>query len=194
MKQICKVIDCRKDVHARLMCVCHYKKWHWRVGRKNRKFVECSEDNCNKMMHAKNLCYGHYRQLSHVKNTRRRYVEGNKDLINEQQRERRKRNPELYLKIEIKYLRKISKTLGISLYKYKYILTLWARAVKKRDGKCMRCESTRNLHAHHVVLKSMCPDMALDIENGLTLCEKCHKKEHCAYPEKDVRRNSDKRN
>ena len=57
-------------------------------------------------------------------------------------------------------------------------LFLWSRAVKDRDGRCMKCGSIENLHAHHIKPKSIYPDLILDIDNGLTLCYGCHKSEH----------------
>ena len=57
-------------------------------------------------------------------------------------------------------------------------LKLWADAVKTRDGKCCRCATTDDLHAHHIKPKSTHPELALDIANGETLCYRCHKAEH----------------
>lgn len=56
----------------------------------------------------------------------------------------------------------------------------WAAAVKLRDGKCLRCEETNSeiLQAHHVLPFAENPDFRYDIDNGETLCQKCHSKEH----------------
>lgn len=69
----------------------------------------------------------------------------------------------------------------------------WMEAVKKRDGKCVRCGSCENLEAHHKkplaeLIKTLgitCRDDAREhaaelwnIEDGETLCEECHYKEH----------------
>lgn len=66
----------------------------------------------------------------------------------------------------------------------------WQRAVKKRDKKCQHCESKKELEAHHIIpLKAlierykiknrdearMCSEF-WDLNNGLTLCRKCHYK------------------
>jgi len=57
-------------------------------------------------------------------------------------------------------------------------LAEWSLAVRTRDGKCMSCGDLNNLHAHHILPKSTHPELALDVENGKTLCYACHKKEH----------------
>ena len=57
-------------------------------------------------------------------------------------------------------------------------LAEWARSVKCRDGKCMHCGSLEDLHAHHIRPKSAYPELILDVENGIALCYRCHKKEH----------------
>lgn len=56
---------------------------------------------------------------------------------------------------------------------------LWTETVKKRDGgKCRVCGSTSKLHAHHIKLRSKHPELALDLDNGITLCFSCHMDEH----------------
>jgi len=54
----------------------------------------------------------------------------------------------------------------------------WSKAVKDRDGKCMECGSLEDLHAHHVLPKSTNPELKLSVENGRTLCYRCHKRWH----------------
>jgi 5-methylcytosine-specific restriction endonuclease McrA len=55
----------------------------------------------------------------------------------------------------------------------------WRQRVKERDGfKCQRCGSDHHLHAHHIKRKAEFPDLCLELENGITLCESCHSDEH----------------
>jgi len=54
----------------------------------------------------------------------------------------------------------------------------WSRAVRERDGRCLDCGATEDLHAHHVLPKSTHPELALDLSNGKTLCYRCHKRAH----------------
>lgn len=56
--------------------------------------------------------------------------------------------------------------------------TEWSKAVKIRDGKCMKCSSLNNLHAHHIKPKATHPELKYEITNGMTLCYTCHKAEH----------------
>lgn len=68
----------------------------------------------------------------------------------------------------------------------------WVDAVRKRDGRCVQCESTDLLESHHIkplavmiaayVIDSRasaraCPAL-WDISNGQTLCAPCHYKIH----------------
>ena len=48
----------------------------------------------------------------------------------------------------------------------------------KDDHTCRDCGATENLEAHHIFSKSKHPDRILEIDNGTTLCEPCHKYEH----------------
>lgn len=55
----------------------------------------------------------------------------------------------------------------------------WRLAVWSRDHfSCQKCgvkqSRTNPLHAHHIKPKSKYPELVLDIDNGLTVCKKCH--------------------
>jgi len=54
----------------------------------------------------------------------------------------------------------------------------WAASVKLRDGKCVKCGRSEDLHAHHIKPKATHPELKLEVSNGMTLCYKCHKLEH----------------
>ena len=55
-------------------------------------------------------------------------------------------------------------------------LDIWRRMVYKRDYyTCRICGRYDCLvHAHHIKMKSVYPELALDINNGITMCEECH--------------------
>ena len=50
----------------------------------------------------------------------------------------------------------------------------WANRVKERDGCCQKCQSTEDLHAHHLIPKSLMPQYYDVDANGITLCQSCH--------------------
>lgn len=52
----------------------------------------------------------------------------------------------------------------------------WSIQVRKRDGKCILCSSTQNLHADHIKPFSLYPELRNDLTNGRTLCASCHYK------------------
>ena len=51
---------------------------------------------------------------------------------------------------------------------------LWADLIKARDGKCIYCGSSINLNAHHIFTKGRHGNLRWNIDNGVTLCAKCH--------------------
>ena len=68
----------------------------------------------------------------------------------------------------------------------------WLSAVKARDGACVRCDSDRDLEAHHIVeLAEIVAHHGItnrdeareipelwDLDNGETLCRRCHYAHH----------------
>ncbi|CAG9609341.1 HNH endonuclease [Pseudoneobacillus rhizosphaerae] len=56
----------------------------------------------------------------------------------------------------------------------------WRKKVYKRDNyrcKMPYCESpSRDIAAHHIFPKKLYPDKKFDVQNGITLCRKCHEK------------------
>lgn len=58
-------------------------------------------------------------------------------------------------------------------------LKVWRDEVYKRDGyECKMCGSKKHLNAHHIKSFSEYEKSRFDIENGITLCEKCHGEIH----------------
>lgn len=53
-------------------------------------------------------------------------------------------------------------------------LKRWSNAVRDRDGCCQMCNTTENLHAHHIFPKALCPEHAYDLTWGIALCKPCH--------------------
>ncbi|MHB8914941.1 MAG: HNH endonuclease [Thiobacillus sp.] len=74
---------------------------------------------------------------------------------------------------------KDGKSLDRERARYSGALAEWKHLVKERDEhKCVKCGDESNLHAHHIKSFSDFPDLASDVDNGITLCEFCHSVEH----------------
>jgi hypothetical protein len=54
----------------------------------------------------------------------------------------------------------------------------WSLMVRTRDKKCMKCDSTENLHAHHIKSYKDHEEMRYDVNNGITYCADCHREWH----------------
>jgi len=79
-----------------------------------------------------------------------------------------KNNPVSIYKSAKKYAEKHS-----SFYN-KMSLKAWGDIIKRIWNNCIICGSTEKLEAHHVKPRAQFPELALEIDNGITLCKKCH--------------------
>lgn len=59
------------------------------------------------------------------------------------------------------------------------LVTAWRKKCLERDGnKCVACKSVENLCVHHISYWSNDPANRINLDNGITLCNGCHAKEH----------------
>jgi 5-methylcytosine-specific restriction endonuclease McrA len=68
--------------------------------------------------------------------------------------------------------------------KYVYGYRNWRLSVYKRDNfTCQKCNKlgNGNINAHHIESYNSNPDLRISLENGITLCEDCHKDFHNKY-------------
>jgi len=55
----------------------------------------------------------------------------------------------------------------------------WRKEVLKKDNNiCQKCNNKKSLHAHHIKPILNYPEKIFQVENGITLCRKCHREEH----------------
>jgi len=72
-------------------------------------------------------------------------------------------------------------------------LHLWKKAVLGRDNfECQRCSSDDYLHVHHIEAFSTNPELIDDVDNGIVLCDICHRGLHSKYGHNVGRENLDR--
>lgn len=53
----------------------------------------------------------------------------------------------------------------------------WRKQVLERDGqRCVLCGATEKLEADHIKPRATAPELRLEVDNGRTLCQACHRK------------------
>ena len=80
--------------------------------------------------------------------------------------------------VVLKQIKNKSTTPKSSKNKRGFNQVAWASMVKLRDGKCTKCSSVYDLHAHHIESFKDNEKLRYDVNNGITLCGKCHREYH----------------
>ena len=110
------------------------------------------------------------------------YKKNNRKLINEKclllVKAYYKKNPKLQNESILKSIKKQAEIHGMTVNKYRYGRIAWAKIIKLRDKRCVICENDIKLIAHHILFRSYSPLLQFNINNGITLCKKCHKEAH----------------
>ena len=96
----------------------------------------------------------------------------------QQQKDWREKNPEKVLDWSVKLLKREAKSFNLSVMEYKMALMAWSKTVRKRDKVCQICGTDKNLQAHHIIHRSKQPELSFVVNNGITLCKKCHNESH----------------
>jgi len=88
-------------------------------------------------------------------------------------KEERKQYNKDHPEVELRAQKKLFKKLGLTRYQ----IRAWTKVIRK--GKdCSYCGSNKKLHSHHIFPKSKYKDLALNENNGVVLCDSCHKEHH----------------
>jgi len=87
-------------------------------------------------------------------------------------------NPEKILIKLQRHLKKISRETNLRVYQFTFALRGWSSFVRNRDSRiCQVCGRTAKL-SHHIIHKVKYPKLALNMGNGISLCDKCHNEVH----------------
>ncbi len=109
----------------------------------------------------------------------KRYRELNPEKAKNCTKRWKRNNPEKTLIINKRYLNKLGIVFGMNSEEYEGTLKTWSRVIKNLDNyMCKLCDSKMKLSAHHIRPKHGFPKLALDLDNGITLCEDCHSEVH----------------
>ena len=115
------------------------------------------------------------KQRDSLRNKNQEYLKSRREnnKIKEYQKEYNKRPEVLKRKADLARTYKINgKFTG-------WKLTAWSNAVKDAwNNICAICSSNKKLEAHHIIPRSIMPEYAAVVENGICLCKECHKNIH----------------
>lgn len=90
----------------------------------------------------------------------------------------RLRNPGKILKWKQAEFRRLGYTLQLNPNVVMGLLNAWSKAIRHRDqNKCVIC-GLPSEHAHHILPKARYPTLALNLNNGISLCIEHHNEVH----------------
>ena len=143
------------------------------------RFVNGHKTNVGK----KNALGTHHRKPESFRRMRSEKMKGNKITLGRRHSEETKRKISEIKKGTNKGERNPNWKGGVSFdYRQGYPKQqkIWAKILFKRDGyKCLICKKVGGkLNAHHIKSWKEYPKLKFDINNGITLCDKCHRLTH----------------
>lgn len=199
-KRKCSIEGCNKKYRSKGYCVKHYERWRkWDDPLYEKPINNCSIESCNNKYHAKGFCDKHYLRFKiHGDPLKVLSVREHSDVCQIEKCDKKyktnglcsyhwgmkyhKDHPEVVLKSNKKRLEKLGNTFNIISNEYLYAIQSWAAVGKKRDKyKCQVCGTSgtsKTLHGHHILHKSLYPQLSLNLNNHITLCIKCHEETH----------------
>lgn len=159
-----------------------YKEYQKQYQKENRKQIQEQRKKWRQIPEVK-ARLKEYKQTASYKEMKKisdkKWRERNKERKRMMDKEYRQKNPEVKLKSDIKSLEKYAIPFKLSYKKYKWALQSWSKICRKRDNnECQICGSTNRLHTHHIFKKSNYPRLALNVNNGITLCTLHHHQVH----------------
>jgi len=103
----------------------------------------------------------------------------NAERLSKENKNWKKYNPEKCLQHHITHHQKYGHSLGFPNWrKFKYALMAWSDTIQKREQNICQVCGNPSKDSHHLIYKSIEPKLSLNINNGISLCENCHKECH----------------
>jgi len=170
----CSIDGCNEEYRSKGFCIKHYNRYLvYRdplYTKTNMDYSDiCNIEECSNKYHSKGLCSSHYYKQRYIENPERK-LKANKKWAG--------LNPEKVFISSIKTLEKCGKYFEMTGNQFRYSFKIWSNIIKNRDKYCQICNCTENLQAHHILFKQYYPKLALNINNGITLCVPCHEELH----------------
>ena len=88
------------------------------------------------------------------------------------------KHPEKVIQNKDSIFKKLGDKINMTISQVKWYLLRWSQAVRNRDKNiCQNC-GDKAVNSHHIIHKKTYPQLMLNINNGISLCKKCHDECH----------------
>lgn len=175
----CSFIDCNNKHYAKDLCKKHYDNEYKKQWIKDNPDKRKNHVNKWKNNNPEKIKLWYKNNSEKVKAEPKKWTKENLKKHKESVKKWNKKHPECFLESNLKYLEKLGKLFNMNSKEYYYALVSWSKTIKKLDNNmCKLCDSKKELNAHHIMPKVIFPELSFIIDNGITLCKKCHSKTH----------------
>ncbi len=180
MMRVCSIDGCEKKYCAKGLCQRHYRQLpEVKLRRKeiDKKYESKPESKLKRKERRKR-----YSSKPESKLKRKKYDKKyeSKPESKLKQKEYRQKHPEVNVKAQKKYFKKLSNELGLfPTVKLHQLYISWSKTIRKILGNyCHVCGSTKQIQVHHIFHKMKYPLLSLNENNGIPLCKLCHYQTH----------------
>ena len=140
------------------------------------KFKKYQEENKGKIVKTNKKYY--QKNKEEIRIRQKKWKQENKEEIRIYRQKWVYQNHEKVLSYQLKSLSKLGFLFKMTSIEYRRAIQSWSKLIRKQANNICKVCGLDSQVSHHLIYKSVEPKLCLNINNGISLCKKCHYEVH----------------